>query len=161
MRRAKREMIHATAHMPIIAMMIETGLAMPAPLPLSDAPTIVGMKNAAAKTGPINPIDCAITSRRVRLPLPSFSPPLACAPMVSPPGITRYRVNGVPLRTVAVSFAAPSDDSCLANKKGFQFAARLDTVSRRRTRSRTADRVHSPTIPARDCFAFPDHPAHT
>mgnify|MGYP003349515725 CR=1 FL=1 len=72
----------AIAHMPIIVRMIEIGLAIPAPLP--ESPTIVGMKNAAAKTGPMNPIDCAITSRRLRLPLPSFSPPEAWAPICLP-----------------------------------------------------------------------------
>src|SRR5215470_8237 len=66
-------MIHATPRMPTAARMIDTGTAMPAPLPVNEAPAMVEMKKADAKTGPMKPIDWAITSRSVSRPRPRVS----------------------------------------------------------------------------------------
>ena len=49
------------------------GTAMPAPLPVNEAPAIVAMKKADAKTGPMKPIDWAMTSLSVSCPLPRVS----------------------------------------------------------------------------------------
>ena len=39
--------------MPIAVSRIANGVAMPAPLPVTENPTIVGMKNVPEKTGPM------------------------------------------------------------------------------------------------------------
>ena len=73
MRFAKREMIHETPSMPIAARISEIGIAMPAPLPVSDAPPIAVRKNVTEKTGPMKPTACATTSASRRFPRPSFA----------------------------------------------------------------------------------------
>src|SRR6476659_1347455 len=66
-------MIHATPRMPTPARMMETGTAMPAPLPVNEAPAMVEMKKADANTGPMKPIDWAMTSSSVSCPRPRVS----------------------------------------------------------------------------------------
>src|SRR4051794_13252147 len=66
-------MIQATPRMPTAARRIETGTATPAPLPVNEAPAMVEMKKADANTGPMKPIDWAITSRSVSCPRPRVS----------------------------------------------------------------------------------------
>src|SRR2546423_14552786 len=71
--------------MPTTAKSIASGVAAPAPLPAAPAPATSGVRNAAPSTGPMNPTDCATTSRKPRLlrrsrslPAPaSIAPPLA------------------------------------------------------------------------------------
>ncbi len=54
--------IQPNANTPIAAISTLKGAAMPAPLAAAFAPTISGIRNAAEKTGPMNPTDCATTS---------------------------------------------------------------------------------------------------
>ena len=46
---------------------------MPAPFAAAFAPTISGIRNAAEKTGPMNPTDCATTSTSESFASPSRS----------------------------------------------------------------------------------------
>ncbi len=70
MRLAYWAMIHPSANTPMAARITANGAAIPAPFPDAENPAISGIRNAAENTGPMNPIDCAITSTSVR----RFSP---------------------------------------------------------------------------------------
>ena len=105
-------MIQATPRIPTAARMIEIGTAIPAPLPVNEAPAMVEMKKADANTGPMKPIDWAMTSIKERqLPLaqglvrrirPHIAPPLSGGSTIGPPPVdSRSGVAvGSPYRTI-------------------------------------------------------------